>query len=162
MMPVKISAAYTPLQKALHWAVVGLLLLQFFVFDAMGRPFNESVKAHVPVYSTTVYFHILIGATIFALAAWRLGLRLQHGAPAAPEAEPEIFRTASKLAHLGFYVLLLGLPIGGMGAWFLQSGTLGELHEIGTNLLLVLAIVHVGAVLVHQFVWKTGLIGRMT
>lgn len=162
MSMVKISAAYTPLQKALHWAVVGLLLLQFFVFDGMGKPFDASLKAGVPVYATTVYFHILIGATIFALAAWRLGLRARFGAPAAPEAEPEMFRLAAKAAHLAFYVLLLGLPIGGLGAWFLQSETLGELHEIGTNLLLLIAIAHVGAVLVHQFVWKTGLIRRMT
>ncbi len=162
MSMVKISAAYTPLQKALHWVVVGLLLLQYFVFDGMGRPLKDSIDAGTPVYTTTVYVHILIGATIFALAAWRLGLRARFGAPAAPEAEPEMFRVAAKAAHLAFYVLLLGLPIGGMAAWFLQSGTLAEMHEIGTKLLLLLALVHVAAVLVHQFVWKTGLIQRMT
>ena len=162
MSLVKIADTYSPLQKQLHWAVVGLLILQFFVFDGMGKPFNASMKAGAPVYSTTVYVHILIGLAIFTLAAWRLSLRLRLGAPAAPDAEPEMFRLASKVAHVAFYVLLLGLPIGGLGAWFLRVGTLGEMHEIGTNLLLLLAIVHVGGVAVHQFVWKTGLLQRMT
>ena len=162
MGPAKVSDAFTPLQKKLHWAVVGLLLLQFFVFDGMGKPFDHSVKAGVPVYSKTVYGHILIGISIFVLAAWRLALRYSAGVPEAPASEPEIAKLASKAGHLAFYVLLFALPVGGMGAWFLQSRTLGEIHEIGTNLLLFLAIAHVGAVLVHQFWWKTGLFQRMT
>lgn len=158
----ELSPAFTPLQKRLHWVVAALLALQFFVFDGMGLPFRKTVEAGAPVYSPTVYAHMAIGLAVFALAAWRLLLRARNGAPEAPASEPAIFRLASKAVHAGFYVLLLALPVGGLAAWFLPSRELGELHEVGTNLLLLLAAIHVGAVVVHQFWWKTGLLRRMT
>ena len=44
---------------------------------------------------------------------WRLSLRMTHGAPPAPDAEPEPLRKASHLAHWAFYALLAVIPISG-------------------------------------------------
>ncbi|MBF9056795.1 hypothetical protein HKCCA1065_09330 [Rhodobacterales bacterium HKCCA1065] len=35
------------------------------------------------------------------------------------------------------------------------------MHEVLKSLLMLLVLVHVGAVLVHQFVWKTNIMQRM-
>ncbi|WP_158963739.1 cytochrome b [Chachezhania sediminis] len=156
----KKSAAFTPVQKALHWAVVVLLGFQFFVFDGMGRPFHQLMDG-VATYTTTVIAHIAIGLAVLVFALWRLVLRARHGAPAAPEAEPEALRKVSKLAHAAIYLLMLVLPVTGLIAWFGKVGNVAEVHEVLTNALLALVILHVAAVAVHQFWWKTNLLARM-
>lgn len=152
---------YSTAQKALHWVVVVLLLLQYFVFDGMGRPFRDMMQTGFPVWTTTSIAHLAIGLTVLVLAIGRIALRLRHGAPAAPAAEPELFRKLSKIAHGAIYGLLLLLPVSGMVAWFGQQRNAAETHEIFTSALMVLVVVHVVGVAVHQFYWKTGLMRRM-
>ena len=156
----KTAASFTPTQKALHWAVVGLLALQYFVFDAMGRAFHQQMEG-TATYDTTVVAHIVLGVALLALTLWRLALRLGHGTPAAPAAEPALFARLSKIAHAAIYALLLALPMLGLIAWFGKVGAAAGLHETLTNVLLALVVVHVAAVVVHQVWWKTGLIARM-
>ena len=153
-------AAYTGLQKHLHWAVVLLLLLQYVLFDGMGRPFHQLMDG-AAAYSTTVIAHIAIGVAVLLLALWRLALRARHGAPAAPAGEPRLFAQVSKVAHGLLYVFLIGLPVIGLVAWFGKLGAAAEAHEIGTTVLMWLALLHVAAVVVHQFWWKTNLLRRM-
>ncbi len=153
---------YTSLQKRLHWLVAMLLLVQYVLLDSMGKPFRQILETGVASYTTVTIGHIAIGALIFALAAWRIALRVRDGAPEAPAEEPPAFRLGAKIAHVAFYALLFGLPISGTVAWFGGIHDVGEIHEIGTNVLMALAAIHVVAVLVHQFWWKTGLIRRMT
>lgn len=152
--------AFSPMQKRLHWIVVALLVLQYFVFDGMGRPFRQLMETG-PSYSLTVIAHIAIGLTVLVLALWRLELRLMVGAPQPPETEPELARLASKVVHGGIYLLLIALPLSGMVAWFFRIGGAGEAHEIGTNILMALVAVHVGAALVHHFWWRTDVLKRM-
>ena len=161
MSLIKIADSYTHVQKALHWAVVVMLALQYFVFDAMGRAFHTLMESGEATYTTTTTVHLILGVLVLVLTLWRLVLRATHGAPEAPEAEPELFRKLSKLAHLGIYGLLLLLPLLGLIAWFGAVGAAGAAHEILTNLLMALVIAHVGAVVVHQFYWKTNLLARM-
>ena len=155
-------AAYTPLQKGLHWAVVVLLIFQYLVFDGMGKPFHEGLKSGTMPYTTTSIAHIAIGLSVLAIAGWRLWLRSRHGAPAAPEGEPEMFRTLSKLGHWALYLMLFAMPIGGLIAWFGQVPFVADAHAVGSNVLLAIAGLHVAAVATHQFWWRTGLLGRMT
>ena len=56
---------------------------------------------------------------------------------------------------------MLALPITGMLAWGGQIKASAEVHEVLKSLLMLLVLVHVGAVLVHQFVWKTNIMQRM-
>ena len=65
------------------------------------------------------------------------------------------------MAHGLLYVLLIGLPVIGLVAWFGKLGAAAEAHEIGTTVLMWLALLHVAAVVVHQFWWKTNLLRRM-
>lgn len=153
---------FTALQKRLHWLVAALLLVQYLAFDAMGRPFHQLMDGAGASYTVVTIGHIAVGVTILALAAWRIALRLSHGAPDAPAEEPAAFRLGAKAGHVGFYVLLFGLPLSGLVAWFGAVPAAAEAHEIATNVLIALAALHIAAALVHQFWWKTGLIRRMT
>ncbi len=155
------ALAYSTAQKRLHWAVVVLIAVQWLIFDSMGRPFHESMEAGAQVWSTVPVIHLAIGVAVLALALARLWLRRTHGAPEAPAEEPEILRKASHWAHAAIYALLVLMPVSGLVAWFGLVGPVAEVHEIMMNLLLALVFVHVAAVLVHQFWWKTGLLARM-
>lgn len=155
------NSGFTKAQKVLHWAVATLIALQYLFFDGMGRPFHELMNTGFGTYSATVVIHIVIGVAVLGLAAWRLLLRARVGAPEAPETEPAIAKHGAKLAHVAIYLMLILLPISGSIAWFLQIGSAASLHELLTTLLLIVLAVHVAAVLVHQFIWKTNIIGRM-
>ena len=153
--------SFSTTQKALHWAVVVLIALQYTLLEGMGRPYHQLMDTGVAHYSLTVVLHIGVGATVLVLAIWRLVLRARHGVPPEPEAEPELFRKLSKLAHGAIYVLLFAFPLSGAVAWFGGVGAAAEAHEIIKALLMVLVVLHVGAVVVHQLVWKTNIARRM-
>ncbi|MGI3170074.1 cytochrome b [Pseudooceanicola sp. C21-150M6] len=155
------ETGYSTLQKRLHWAVVGLLFCQYFVFDGMGRPFHGLMDSGVATYDVTSVLHIGIGILILGAVMVRLALRLRLGTPGPVAGEPEIFQTAARYAHIAMYALLLLLPVTGLVAWFLQVGAAAELHEILKTLLMILVIMHVAAVALHQLVWKTGVLHRM-
>ena len=53
------------------------------------------------------------------------------------------------------------VPAAGMAAWFGGVGLAAEAHEVMFNLLFALVLAHVGAALIHQFVFKDHLIARM-
>lgn len=155
------APGFSSTQKMLHWAVVVLLFLQYLFFDGMGRPFGQMLDTGTASYPPVVIIHMTIEISVLVLALWRLSLRHSHGVPAAPAGEPSWAKSLAKLTHVLIYVTLIALPLGGLGAWFTGSETLAGMHEAGTNILLALLFLHVGAVLVHQFVWKTGLLSRM-
>lgn len=159
--PAHPAASFSGTQKALHWAVVILLLLQYLVFDGMGRPFDRMIETGIADYSGTALIHMTIGISVLALALWRLSLRRSHGVPPPPAGEPDWAPKLASITTALIYLLLIALPLGGLTAWFAQSETVAELHEMGTNILMALILLHVGAVLMHQFVWKTGLLKRM-
>ncbi|WP_339951449.1 cytochrome b/b6 domain-containing protein [uncultured Albimonas sp.] len=159
--PAHTPAAYTPAQKLLHWAVVGLIALQWLIFDSMGRPFHTTMETGARAWGLVPVAHLVIGLLVLACALARLWLRRAHGAPEAPAGEPEVFRVASKWAHRAIYALLLAMPLSGLAAWFGLIGPAAEAHELLMNLLLALIAAHVAAVAVHQLWWKTGLLARM-
>ncbi|WP_108662938.1 cytochrome b [Acuticoccus kandeliae] len=154
---------FTPLQKILHWAVVLLLIAQYLVLeDGMGPAFRETVETGTPVLTTYPFAHMVVGIAVLVFALARLGLRAAVGAPLPPAEEPPLAKMTSHIVHFGLYALIVLLPLVGLGAYFIPSPVLGEAHEVGSNLLLAFAGLHVVGVVIHQFWWKTGILGRMT
>ena len=160
-MTAPVAAGYSKTQKILHWATLVVLLLQYTVFDHVGRAYHAWMDGKDGAWTTTLIAHMALGTLVLVLALARIALRRSHGAPLPPAEEPELFRKLAHWGHLGIYALLFALPLLGLGAWWLKIGAMAEVHEILTNALLALVIVHVGAVVVHQFHWKTNLIARM-
>ncbi|WP_420862437.1 cytochrome b [Algirhabdus cladophorae] len=152
---------YSKLQIRLHWAVVVLVALQLIFHEGMSNAYAAGMKVGNLTFSTPVILHFIFGTTITALMLWRLMMRQERGVPPAPEGEPKQFQLAGKLAHVAFYVVLLLLPVTGAVAWGGANQGAANVHEILKFILLALIAAHIGAALIHQFVWKTDLLDRM-
>ena len=152
---------YSRTQITLHWAVMLLVLLQYLLHGGIADAYDRAQDTGVYAMSPPVIGHIVGGALILVLTCWRLILRHDRGTPAPPEGEPAFARKAGHLAHLAIYALLLALPVTGAMAWGGRMEAAGDAHEVLKTLLLALILAHVGAVAVHQLVWKTGLLKRM-
>jgi cytochrome b561 len=79
---------YSLAQKRLHWAVVGLVLLQYLALDGIGRLFNQGLESGAMPYTLVTGGHIAAGTLVLVLAMWRVALRVRIGAPRLPEEEP--------------------------------------------------------------------------
>jgi cytochrome b561 len=152
---------YSRAQIALHWAVVVLVVLQYLLHEGIAGAYDLAEETGVYAVSPLVIAHIAGGGAILLLACWRLILRNDRGVPPPPEGEPEVFARLSRIAHLTFYALLILLPITGALAWGGQMALAGEVHEVLRAVLLLLIVAHVGAVALHQLVWKTAVMRRM-
>lgn len=152
---------YSRLQITLHWVVAVLVVLQIVLHEGIADAYDIAEETGVYAMSAPVIGHIIGGALILLLACWRLILRHERGAPTPPAGEPEIFRRAGHAAHLALYGLLIALPVTGALAWGGRMEAAADAHELLKNLLVLLVFAHIGAVAVHQLVWKTGLIRRM-
>lgn len=152
---------YSRVQIILHWAVAVLVALQFVFHEGISDAYDIAEDTGLYAMSVPVIAHIAGGALILLLACWRLILRHDRGVPSPPDGEPEAFRKIGHLAHLGLYGLLIALPVTGALAWGGQMEAAAEAHEVLKTLLLLLVLAHIGAVALHQLVWKTGLLKRM-
>lgn len=154
---------YSGLQIALHWSVAGLVLLQFLAAGGMEEAwdaFRDGTGAPAEGMRFA-YLHVVVGWTIFALVAWRIGLRLARGAPALPANEPAVLRIVAHATHGLLYLILLALPFSGSVAWFLGVGPAAEAHGVGKTLLLVLIGLHIAGALFQQFAMRSNVLMRM-
>jgi cytochrome b561 len=148
-------------QIALHWTIAGLVVIQFAAHDGIAHAFDRVADGSTAEVTALVGLHIFTGFTIFALTLVRLALRLEHGAPPPPEAEPPLLRRLSRGVHWAFYALLVALPVSGAVAWFRQNAAAADAHAVMRAVLLGLIVLHLGGVALHRFVWKTDLLARM-
>jgi len=154
-------AGYSRLQIRLHWAVVALVLLQYALHDGVASAFDDGMAAGTLTFSAPVVGHFVTGALIFLLAAWRLTLRSERGAPEPPESDPAWQKRLARGTHLGMYALLLTLPVTGGAAWAMASEGASTAHEAMRALLLLAIGLHVAGALYGQYVQKTGVLDRM-
>ena len=152
---------YSFTQIALHWAVLLLLIPQFFLHDAIAHAWREVMRGGTPDADPLIAQHVVVGILLLALVLWRILLRVTRGAPEQPAEEPPLLRFAARAAHGLLYLLLLLIPVSGLAAWFGGVETAAFVHETMFNLLVLIVILHVGGALYHQFVLKTNLLDRM-
>ncbi|WP_454747909.1 cytochrome b [Ciceribacter selenitireducens] len=164
-MPSSPVLSYSIPQRLIHWLMAGLILFNLLFAEAMEELTEALEEGQVPSADmvASANIHAYVGIAVLCLAVIRLLLRLTHGAPDAPADEPPLFRLAGKIAHATFYLLFLVMPAAGIAAYYFGIGAAGEIHAGPMKLLMwILIVAHVGAVLVHQFVWKTPVAQRMT
>lgn len=160
----------------LHW-LIGIAVLANIALAMLteGMP-KETHRAAMGV-------HKALGIAILALTVLRIVWRLGHKPPPLPSGTPGWQRPLSKAVHFLFYLLLILLPLSG---WVWMSAadrpidffglftvpnivgpnenladTMHDRHELLGLTMLGLAALHILAALKHQFVDRTGLIGRM-
>lgn len=160
-----------------HWIIAILIITNIglaMLTDDMSR------EARGPYMD----YHKAIGITILFLSIARLGWRLGHKPPTLPANMAGWQVLLSKISHILFYVLMIGLPIGG---WLWMSTypapfsyfglfevpmlpvegnkALGEAlhegHELGGKIMLGLVVLHLLAVAKHHLVDKHNLLARM-
>lgn len=156
------QSRYSLAQRVIHWLTLVLFLASFVSHEAMKdawRVVRQGATEFTPDVGVRV--HVIVGIVILGLSVLRIILRLTKGAPAQPAGQSRLITVAAAAVHGLLYLVILALPLSGMGAWFGMITDLGEVHEVLFNLGLVLLAAHVGAALLHQFVIKDNLIRRM-
>ncbi len=170
------SYRYTAVAIALHWAMA--ILLVFMIWLGWNMDDHES----------RFQLHKSIGITLLILTVARIVWRWLNPPPPLPDM-PKHESLASHLVHMGFYALMLGLPLGG---WVLVSSSkfhvptvlygtvswphlpfmdpfrteLGHtiietLHSKGAWVLLALLALHVAGAVKHEVTGDEGVLRRM-
>jgi cytochrome b561 len=153
--------SYSKTQIWLHWSIAVLVVVQFLLHEPISHAWPTAAAGESIVFHPLIALHVVGGSVLLMLVLWRLGLRLFRGAPPSLEKEPAHLRFASKVAHTAFYFVLLAMPFSGLVAWFGGVQAAVAAHSILKVALIVLIVLHVLAVLVHQFVLRTDLFVRM-
>jgi len=163
-----------------HW-VIAVTIIALIVFGVLMT--KEGFPNRFAIYQ----WHKSFGIMILFLSLGRLLWRLTHRAPPLPDGMKAWEKAAAKLSHVGFYVLMIGMPLLG---WAMVSASrlpiptvlfytipwpdmpgipesealedrLKMLHELGAKLIVALLFLHVGAALKHHFINKDGVLARM-
>lgn len=103
------AKSYTRVAIILHWLIALMVIGQL----AGGLYMQDLPDAETDLKFRLFQLHKSFGVTILLLTLVRLGWRLTHKAPPLPEAMPALEKLAARGAHVGFYILLIALPLVG-------------------------------------------------
>ncbi len=105
------GARYSIVAIALHWLIAAAIVLQVILAGRMeGHPTPETFAV--------TQLHKSIGITILLLSLARLAWRLVNPAPPLPAAMAGWEKTLAKVTHVGFYVVMIAMPLTG---WLMVS-----------------------------------------
>jgi cytochrome b561 len=180
---------YTGVAIALHW-LIAIMLVSMVFFGWYMEDLRDALAAGGTVTLSEVQFaynaHKTSGLIILTLSIIRLFWRLTHKTPGMPDGMKSWEKTVAQATHMAFYVLIIGMPIGGMIAASASpfpsllfnnpdlvlpklpvpqteefAELAGSVHGAGGWPILILTALHAAAALKHQFVDKDGLLARM-
>ena len=176
-MPLRNTAeAYGSFSKFLHWAIVLLILPQYFLVEAAEELPNGIEKLQLMTW------HKSLGMLVLLLALVRIAWKIMNKGAPGPIGNAWQ-RKAAAAGHGLLYLLILAQPLTGwiasstgnypvtMFGWFQFPALVGEnhdlhelmeeVHEVLFFTLLAVAAIHVAAALYHHFVLKDGVLRRM-
>lgn len=177
---------YTKIAIILHW-LIGLSIVALLI---IGLVMGEKDLLPTPMRFAAFQLHKSLGLTVLVLSVFRLIWRLMHQTPTLPQGMKPFEILAAKATHIGFYILMLALPLTGWVIvstsprdiptfWFglFQwphlpilvgdpsrgniSENAGEMHETLAWIAIVLIVLHIGAALKHHFINKDNILSRM-
>lgn len=181
--PHKITDRYVLAIRILHW----LMAAAFLFMWGCGYVMTSIVSDDSSLEELLFGLHISLGVSLLGLLAFRIVLRFLTQAPRLPQGLAAWERTASRLGHLGLYLLPVLIifigwaetDFGGHGVqWFgvampkvfptterlwgleLEAVT-SSLHAWLAYAMMVLATIHVGAVLKHRYLDGHDVLPRM-
>ncbi len=181
--------SYDRVAIALHWAIAAAIIILIYV----GKWMTEALETHSApqmVVFQAYQWHKSVGLSVLVLSLFRIYWRVRHKPPALPDQMSAFERLASHAAHIGFYGLMIGLPLTGWAMvstspWGLPTIWFGlfewphlpilstledkkpveavfkEAHELLGNLAIGLIVLHVLAALKHQFINRDQVLARM-
>lgn len=167
---------YGTLAQVFHWVIVALIITQFVLANQVE---HLSVMGKIRVLN----WHKWCGMTIFMLALLRVLWRSTSIIPEVPPSTPAWQRLAARGSHIVLYLLLFLMPLTG---WLMSSARnfpvswfglftfpdligpnralyerLHDVHELLSNVLLAVAILHALAALKHHFYDRDNVLRRM-
>ena len=156
------ASGYIGLQIALHWTTAMLVLFRLIFGDSMTNYVDAAAQGRqLPQFEHTIgSAHYWVGLTILFLVIVRLTVRLVNGPHRLDGSRPGLMVYAARALHVLFYVLLVGVPVSGLLAFYVWDW-MGDIHAWAKPVLIVLICVHGGAALFHHFVLKDGVLGRI-
>ncbi len=169
---------YSTVSLLFHWGIAVAVLAQILLIALSDANEGQSIAREF------VGTHKALGISILVLTLARLGWRLANPAIALPQDTPRWQRIAARATHVGFYALLIGLPLGGWAAssaggrdidmfglfnWPLLplpldrelAGQFMDAHRAAVKGLYVLLALHVLGALKHHFVDRDNVLHRM-
>ncbi|WP_029086909.1 cytochrome b [Brevundimonas aveniformis] len=172
------SPVYSNVSIALHW-IIALL-----VFGQIGLVMAHDATHGSDMSRTLLNLHKSGGLLILVLTLVRIGWRFKEPMIALPAEMPGWEKLLARGTQIGFYLILIGLPLGGWAAssaaardisfyglfdWpLLPIGGGREaarqfmaMHELGAKALYVLLFLHIAGALKHQFINRDNILRRM-
>ncbi len=177
MPTTSVPNRYSAVAQAFHWIIAALIVTQFtLAWMADDLPLGAHKLG-------LLARHKSFGMTILMLAVLRLSWRLFNPPPPLPSGMTTLERVLARISHTAFYLLLFAMPLTG---WLMSSAKnysvswfglftwpnligknedrfdlLRSTHEILSDVLFVLAILHILAALKHHFWNKDDVLVRM-
>ena len=160
-----------------HWVIAVLVIVNWRIVEAAEHASKAEEAA-------LVGNHKAIGITILVLTLARLAWRLSHKVPPLPDTMANWEKILSRTVHVIFYVMLIGLPLGGwlagsfagkdisyFGAFTIPALPVSEnfdmakaiigFHKTGGEIMIYLIGLHILGALKHTFYDKSGGLARM-
>ncbi len=155
----------------MHWATALAIVIAYAI--SRGGP---HLRQDPPLY------HFAFGLSVLAMVIVRLIGRAAGGAPPMETFRIAWLGTAAKLGHGVLYLLMIGVPLTG---WYVASrldvpiwwfgvtlpaltapvsgppGIMGDVHQLGGNLILILGGLHAAMALWHHFYLHDNTLQRM-
>lgn len=97
----------------LHWLIAAAIVLQVVLAGRMEGP-------RTPTSFAVTQLHKSVGITILLLSLARLAWRLIHRPPPMPATMSRWEQVLARWAHVGFYVVMIGMPLTG---WLMVSAS---------------------------------------
>ncbi|HEU4778966.1 MAG TPA: cytochrome b [Steroidobacteraceae bacterium] len=171
------TRSWGALTKALHWIIVILIIVQFFIAS----------RAHDlprgPALIEAWGWHKSVGMTIFMLAIIRLVWRWMNPVPDLTAETRAWEHTLAKISHVLLYALIFAVPLTGWlmssaknfpVSWFslfqwpdliapdrALSESMESAHKILVKVLVGVALLHAAGALKHHFIDKNNVLRRM-
>lgn len=110
------SHRYTTVAIVLHWTIALLIIGQMVGGKLMVDFLADGSSLKFEIYQ----WHKTFGISILLLSLLRLVWRLLHRPPPLPDGMKGWERAGAQFSHIGFYVLMIGVPLVG---WALVSAS---------------------------------------
>lgn len=107
------AGRYSLVAIVLHWLIAAGIVLQVTLSLRMQGP-------NTPLHFAVTQLHKSVGITILMLSLVRLGWRLANPPAPLPVAMPAWERGLARVVHVGFYVVIIAMPLTG---WLMVSAS---------------------------------------
>lgn len=182
------SDVYGPIPRLLHWLTVFLVILAWAIGMFGEELFGEGETLTKAADTIPLHIHIWAGLAVLLIATIRFPWRIANPPPPLQANEFSQWLVSwtdpiARVTHYALYLLLFVVPIVGILLQFSRghslslfglaqiasplsadrrlARTLEEFHEVAANVLIIIALFHAGAAIIHHVVFQDNTLARM-